>query len=610
MASSSPLQWIFELFDKLSGPAKDMGSAAAALGDKLHGAAAASDKLGESHHAAAGHAEGFRHQLFETVVIAKEIGEVVWEAGEKLFEFGGEMLKAAGATEDMKLSLQAMIGDKKEVSEFLERLEKFAPQTQFNTTEIRSMGANLVRSGFKADEIRAPMLAASDLAAINPENKGAANQALEALGNIQQMGVMTTRSMIALRGLKILPEVETNLATAFGVKVEAVKGLIESGAISAKAGEEAIYKAITQKTHDALGGASALKSGNLSSVIHHLASFPETLFENLDEVPAFAKVKGLFSNILGALNDNKGPLLSVIGDTIGSVVDALFGDLSGPGGQARLKEIFGGIIDWIKNIPIAITAAKRAFTEFWSEIKLALIIVGVIKGFALAVDAYRGAVILAKLATQAWETASFMLNIALMAGPMAIIPLIIGAVAALGFVVYEVIKHWDFFKEYIGGFATWVLDKMFAIGASVWQGLVAGIKSGLDAVRDAMHVITYTAVGTASNSFETKSPSKVFERMGGHVAEGFAIGVMNGAPMVSDAMDSTFSSDVDMPTASLGKLGAVGAGAGNRTANVEIHVNADGHGKDVGDAIASKIKDILPIVLANAFEQMAMEAGA
>lgn len=599
--AGEPLSWVFELFDKISGPASAMAQSTVALQESINKLTEKIDKLGQHEDKHKEHSEGFRHALFETVLIAKEVGATMFEVGEKIADFGMEALNAAGGTEQIKIALEGMIGNKGEVDEFLERLEKFAPSTAFTDGKIRSFGTDLIRSGFKTKDVQKPLLAALDVGALNPENQeGSVREALALMGNIQTVGAMTERSLMGLKSLRVsVPDVTANLAEAYGVKTTEVKKLIEGGKIDAAHGLAAIEAAIAKKGGGVLGANAGKMADTLPALMTRLKAFPESIFENLDKSPAFAKVKLIFRNVLDALDANKGPLIKAVSDTFGAITSAIFGDLSGPTGKAKLENIFGKITKWIQGLPGKITAAKAAFMEFYGEIKAVVIIAASIKAVTLAVEGYVAITKLATAATAAWEIASFALNVALAAGPLAIIPLIIGAVAAVGFVIYEVIKHWDFFKKYLTEFFNWIYTTAVSIGSRIWQGMKAGIVGGFTHVKDAALGLASHAIDTVSDTLSIQSPSKVFEKLGMYSAQGFAQGVDKGGGLVGASLDDTFG--LDSPKASI-------RGGGTYSTQIEINVNAGDHAD--GDDIAIKIKDILPGALATAFEQMALEAGA
>lgn len=69
--------------------------------------------------------------------------------------------------------------------------------------------------------------------------------------------------------------------------------------------------------------------------------------------------------------------------------------------------------------------------------------------------------------------------------------------------------------------------KMLAIGGQIIAGLLAGLNPG--ALKDRLLSIAKTGVNAFKNFFGIKSPSRLFEAMGGHLTGGLALGIDKGA---------------------------------------------------------------------------------
>jgi TP901 family phage tail tape measure protein len=128
--------------------------------------------------------------------------------------------------------------------------------------------------------------------------------------------------------------------------------------------------------------------------------------------------------------------------------------------------------------------------------------------------------------------------------------IVVGAILAIGFIVYEVIKHWDnlkkaaqnlwkhisdvckkiskFFKESING---WKLiwegfsNFMGKIGTWICDGLFGGLKRGWDKIKDFTGKMAEGIKNTFKNILGIHSPSKVFSEYGGYIGEGLVEGI-------------------------------------------------------------------------------------
>ncbi|NOH14877.1 phage tail tape measure protein [Clostridium cochlearium] len=128
--------------------------------------------------------------------------------------------------------------------------------------------------------------------------------------------------------------------------------------------------------------------------------------------------------------------------------------------------------------------------------------------------------------------------------------IIVGAILAIGLIVYQVIKHWDnlkkaaqnlwkhisdvckkisnFFKESINGWK--LIWKGFAnfmgkVGTWICDGLFGGLKRGWDKIKDFTGKMAEGIKNTFKNILGIHSPSKVFSEYGGYIGEGLVEGI-------------------------------------------------------------------------------------
>lgn len=79
-------------------------------------------------------------------------------------------------------------------------------------------------------------------------------------------------------------------------------------------------------------------------------------------------------------------------------------------------------------------------------------------------------------------------------------------------------------------------SKMFEAGKNIWQGLVNGIKSGIETARGAAANLAKAIIDKFTNDTEIHSPSALFERFGKFIDQGFANGIAAALPYVEQAM--------------------------------------------------------------------------
>jgi hypothetical protein len=132
-----------------------------------------------------------------------------------------------------------------------------------------------------------------------------------------------------------------------------------------------------------------------------------------------------------------------------------------------------------------------------------------------------------------------------------------------------------------------------SLGTQMVAGLVGGITAGAGAVRDAVSGLATGAVDTVRETLGIQSPSRVFEELGGHTAQGFEDGITGGAAGVDGAVRAM----VAAPGAA-GSAGAAGAGRG------VFQVFIDGAGRE-----ASAIVDEMEARMGFSFDRLALSGG-
>ena len=128
------------------------------------------------------------------------------------------------------------------------------------------------------------------------------------------------------------------------------------------------------------------------------------------------------------------------------------------------------------------------------------------------------------------------------------IGLTITGIAVAGYLVYKhwgtigpvLAKVWNTVKSAFTSAWAWIRNlpsQFMRLGADVLNGLINGIKSRFNAVKDSIIAIGSSIKSTFTNALGIKSPSRVFMEFGGHIAAGAAIGITKGGAGVASASD-------------------------------------------------------------------------
>lgn len=79
-------------------------------------------------------------------------------------------------------------------------------------------------------------------------------------------------------------------------------------------------------------------------------------------------------------------------------------------------------------------------------------------------------------------------------------------------------------------------SKMFEAGKNIWQGLVNGIKNGIETAKGAAAILAKAIIDKFTTDTEIHSPSALFERFGEFTDQGLANGINAALPYVEQAM--------------------------------------------------------------------------
>lgn len=88
----------------------------------------------------------------------------------------------------------------------------------------------------------------------------------------------------------------------------------------------------------------------------------------------------------------------------------------------------------------------------------------------------------------------------------------------------------------IEAFGSQVFAAASEVGANLINGIVGGIRRGWGRVTGTLQNLAQESILTTDNVFETRSPSKVFERIGRQIAEGLGIGIEKDTFKATDSL--------------------------------------------------------------------------
>jgi tape measure domain-containing protein len=564
---ADPLEWLFQITDKMSGPAERIANALGKTENSLKHAEHATTSFEKAAEKAEEQSKDLLKELLKFGGIGlgieaiaglfEKVGEMASEAVHKVFELGEETIKAAAKAQRSEASFKLLLGDEGG-KEALEYIEKIRANTELTGAELRQVAQSLIASGFKAEDFGKVLPAALDVGAIKGGGIANIQEAAAMLGRINLSGKVEGRSLRAL-GLSE-DDVLSRIAVLTGKAKDEIKKGMQTGDIKPDDVLHGVYEAIAAKEKGVLGTAGVEASKSVEAQLHHLTTLPEEYMERLSKSEGFAKFGGFLENLLKAL-DPDSPFGQEVLKRITDIFDQIMGVFGGPDQGDMFEGIKGGILgilDIIKDFVPTIKGAiewvaglikdLRALSLVWDGIKLQQEEVSA--GASFFTSGGKNFDEMAKVAVHRAE-------------------------------------HEAKIREFYG------------IGKDMSEGVAKGIGDGTKLMADVGANSVLAVEDRIRDTTQTHSPSLLFAKIGRGFAEGIAMGIEEGA----DAIDRASSSSL-IP-------GVRGRGGGQQISIGDIIVNVDGAGSadEVGAAAAHKLAMAIASHLEGAFEQLATEQG-
>ncbi len=558
--ADEPLRLILELDSKIKnllGLDKKLGAAAGAADkaeEALKGMAEAADHAGNALGHLGGGVGGFVKQaLAHFAALAAEHG--LEAIGEKVGEIAREMITTIAQARNLDRAFTTLFKPD-EAKEMDEWIEKIKDHTRFDDDDLKKFAIGLKRAGVAAKDIPDALRAGLDITELIG---GDPKAALDQVGSFFEG--LATRGEVAFRQLGAVgitkPELLKDLAAQTGDSIADIEKKLSAGQVSIDRLQATIFKEITQHTGKALGAVGVEGGNALDAQIERFKRQPEEWFKTLAKNPAIDHL----SNTFGTLAKNispEGPIGSQIVGGLTTLVQSLDKALQG----IDVKEVMGQI-------------------AYWVEVGVA--------GFKLmvgTVEAVSGA--FKWFGEQIGESFAF---------------LYMGVEKTLGFLRY--IGEWLTDTLMSGQLFTKIGEAALSLGTAIWEGIKKGLLAGASFVADAMGEVVSGMLGKVTGMLGIHSPSRVLMEIGGQTGEGFARGLEGTQTRVDDVAGETFQVDASARTSARPMGGPV-------SVNVPITVNWSGGGgrEEDAQALAERLRDLIPGQLQAALEQLGLEMGA
>ncbi len=312
--------------------------------------------------------EGGSFFKFDLAEGAKIAYEVIEKLVDKVVELGGEMIKAAAATEDLNLAVKLDVGEEgeKQVDELTESFKG----TRFDPEAVKSaLLPVLEESGNKNAALWDDLAtAATDVATRRNTGIAGAKQALVALNDIE-LNPQRLRGSLKELGIK-QAEFYKDLGGLLGISEKQAEEQTKAGKVKSQTLLSVALNQIAEREGGALGNATNEGSKTLGASIERLGNLKDNLFRRLAGGEGMGALKGAIDNFVDIM---QGPVGTDLMNTIDGAFKTLFGDLSGPDGAKRVEavviEVTGAVKDMIHWFQDAWPSIKDGASATWVVLK-------------------------------------------------------------------------------------------------------------------------------------------------------------------------------------------------------------------------------------------------
>lgn len=372
------LRFIFQLIDRMSGPARRIRDSLSGVRRELGRTRSAFNNLYDStsglRMVTAGLAAGFAAL---TVGAAAGIGAMA--------------IKYASFKEQAETSFQVLLKSKKAGSDLYNQAVRFAAITPFDTQGVISGFQQLLSFGFKPVEIPVVMSGVGDLASIKGFSQESVQRIILAMGQIKAKGRLMGQEMLQLTEAGFSQAAFYQLLSKkTGKSLDQIRKLQEAGKIDAGTALGGILETIKMTNSGGkLGNLMKQQSNTLAGLWSTLASRPFEMLQHFDKAGAFADLKAVIKN-LGDAFDTTTPKGKAMSKALVSLADTIVGGIFGPmkdaTGPARLADTLNRITAGIKRFQVFWAAAFPQALAFFRGF-----IEGVRAGWAIIQNAYQTA---------------------------------------------------------------------------------------------------------------------------------------------------------------------------------------------------------------------------
>ena len=637
MSGDDHAEFVLELINKVTGPVEDMLKSLGASEKAVSAVSGAMQSLGNQAQSSLGKVGEMGNSLMKSfaqggamgagieafkigVDLGKEALSKLAEAAEwavdKIIEGFEKAIEKSDEFRNEIFAMNAALGNDGG-AEMIEKLDKMSDRLAMGRDQTKGIAIQLLKAGFKDEQMPQMLAMMSDLVARNGGNTGVADQIAAKLMKIQATGKVGGKDLMAFAKAGInIDAIATSLAEMNHMSLEEAKKLLQHGKVKSDDAIAAIQAAVAKGSGGTLGAlGEKFELGSFKQQMQKLKDFWNDLFKGND----LHFITDFLNRLNESLRASEGvKRLVATFERLFSVVTSALGAADG----SDMTSVIDGIADavgaamtWIVNSIMSVNWA-----EIWEGAKKVGAAIGDV--FKAASNEKGGAglgglgkdlaqilrILAASIEHVAKLISSFERLNSIMngssgggaapkggpGGPAPGAPTAGGEASAPG-VPAGVNGPQN------GGALNGAGQ---AMGTAFGTGLAAGIDASGGAVDGAVGNMTKNVITKAKKDLEVHSPSEVFKDIGYHVGEGFVIGLDN--VDTKGAMGKAVKPPDFSGVGATVSAGASGNGGG---VSITIELNVTGDPKDAEALMHEAQRTLLP-ALASAAEQLAIERGA
>lgn len=643
--SRERLEWTLSLLDRASGPARKVARGL----DAVSAAQARVAKAGARNNVADSLERGLRQrrgaraarigrELEELVRAQNEVGQSGAGMGAMVagafaaigtaalaaaaavarvgIALGNAVFEAAQFREQTMASLETMLGSRDTARATFAFAQRAAQLTPFDTREVIDHVRTLTTGGFRGQGLNTALALVSDVqAAMGSEAGTSIGRLLSQINSGRKLQADLLESF-QIAGVGREPLFEA-LARQFNVRATttaarntAVERLMRQGRFVVQGDDQrtlvAIRDAITSRFSRggrAGSGAVAQGAGSLSGAISNAKSAFFDLLSSIDlaETPGLVAVRNALNSITSALNPASAAgraLLATI-TNLSNRAGALFGSLVGRIDAVAVVQRINQALDLSGRIASYVAERYRALfgptiallqrfgPTLLRTLQLAIGPTGA-SGLASAFQtlARAGGYVLAAFVG---VVGFWIARAAPVFGLIAVV--VRGVSAAVDFLGASFRNAW----QWIQGVFTAVknvisvadLSSFSGIGRAIVDGLGAGITAAWRGLIERFRTLIGMLPAAVKNALGIRSPSRVFAELGWYSAQGFAVGIEDGASRIRGAVGSMV--DVGAVGTRAGSIARAGAGGAPVSLTINVTAPEGSDADEWGAVIASHV---------------------